>query len=81
MSNLFADDTILTVHNKDLEQVAIILIVQAVLSKIAVWCRNNKLTLNASKTEYVIYGIKARKVKAAQINLEIGGIDLKEVDS
>ena len=75
---LFADDTVLTVHNKDLKQAGII--IQSVLSKITVWCRKNKLTLNASKTEYVIYGTKARKGKAPQINLEIGGIDLKEVD-
>ena len=76
---LFADDTVLTAHSQDITQTA--KTVQLVLNKIAAWCRNNKLTLNASKTEYVIYGTKTRKNKAIKTNLKIGNINIKEVDT
>ena len=52
---------------------------QLALTKIANWCRANKLTLNASKTEYVIYGTKIRKSKAPQIRLQIGNTIIQEV--
>ena len=47
-------------------------------------CKGNKLTLNTTnttKTEYVIYGTKQRKTKAPQIELKLGDVELREVDS
>ena len=76
---LFADDTVLTAHSSNLQQAA--LTVQRVLADIAAWCKNNKLTLNANKTEYVIYGTKIRKSKAPQISLSIDGATIKEVEA
>ena len=76
---LFADDTVLTIHNKHLEQAAETM--QKTLSKIATWCKTNKLTLNASKTEYVVYGTKIRKARAPRISLQIGDAPIREVDS
>ena len=75
---LFADDAVLIVQSQDLTEVA--KVVQKVLDKIYVWCKDNKLTLNTSKTEYVIYGSKLRKAKAPKISLQIGNVQLNEVD-
>ena len=58
---LFADDTVLTVHNQDTKEATETM--QLALSKIDVWCRTNKLSLNTNKTEYVGYGTKKTKQK------------------
>ena len=76
---LFADDTVLTTHNQNINQAAET--TQLVLTKIATWCKNNKLTLNPNKTDYVIYGTKSRKTRAPKINLRIGNTDIKEKDA
>ena len=41
----------------------------------------NKLTLNAFKTEYGIFGTKTRKTKPPEIELAIGGTILKEAET
>ena len=76
---LFADDAVLILHGRNLDNVA--KVVQEVLDKINDWCRTNKLTLNASKTEYVIYGTKKIKSNTLPISLRIGENVLREVDS
>jgi hypothetical protein len=76
---LFADDTVLTAHGKCLKVIAEL--IQAVLYKIHVWCRENKLTLNAKKTEYVVYGTRTKRANAPPVSLYIGGTLLKEVNS
>jgi hypothetical protein len=74
---LFAD--VLTVHGKCLKVIAEL--IEAVLCKIHAWCRDSKLTLNAEKTEYVVYGTKTKKANAPPVSLHIGGTLLREVNS
>jgi hypothetical protein len=76
---LFADDAVITAHGKYLKVIAEL--IEAVLCKIHAWCRENKLTLNAEKTEYVVYGTKTKKANAPPVSLHIGGTLLREVNS
>ena len=76
---LFADDTVLTIHNKSLETAAKIM--NTILKEIHRWCAENKLTLNAKKTEYVIFGTTRRKRGADPIQLTLGDTTLREVQS
>ena len=50
---LFADDTNLFYNHKDLCQATSVINIE--LNKISVWFRANKLSLNASKTNYIIF--------------------------
>lgn len=77
MFTLFADDAVFTLHGKEIKDIAPEM--QKVLNKISTWCNANKLTINAKKTEYVIYGTKKKLAKATQIELKIGKDLLKEV--
>ena len=76
---LFADDTVLTISGKNI--VEITRIMQMVLDRIYEWCTENKLSLNTSKTEYVIFGSKQKKAKEGRIALILGNELLREVDS
>ena len=51
---LFADDSLLFIHGKNLEEIKNVL--DEELPRIQNWFIMNKLTLNASKTEYMING-------------------------
>ena len=77
---LFADDTVLMVRNKSISVAETIM--NEILQEVDGWCINNKLTLNAKKTEYVIYGTKnMKKNQLTQITLILGRTKLNEVDS
>ena len=76
---LFADDAVLTIHNKCIRVAKEI--ANQILKKINRWCNENKLTLNAKKTEYVIFGTKVRKSQAQAIDLKLGEAQLREVES
>ena len=52
-----------------------------ILKNIHQWCAENKLTLNANKTEYVIFGTKHKKRQAQPIQLKIGNAILNEAES
>ena len=73
---LFADDAALTVHNKDFQRA--VDQVGMVLTRVNLWCSENKLSLNTKKTEFVIYGTKSRKARAQPITLHIGGNQIRE---
>ena len=76
---MFADDAVLTVDHKSIKQAEKIM--NEILKNIARWCTENKLTLNTKKTEYVIFGTKAMKRKAGQIELALGEETLREKQS
>ena len=52
---LFADDSLLFLNGKNLHEIQETLEIE--LPKIEKWFLSNKLTINASKTEYMINGI------------------------
>ena len=76
---LFADDAVLTVKNNSSKNAEKIM--NGIFKNVHQWCAENKLTLNTSKTEYVIFGTKQKKKNSQPIELRIGENILKEVDS
>ena len=74
---LFADDTNLFYSNAKLA--LLINTVNAGLDTLAVWFRANKLSLNVSKTNYIIFGRK--KLPSIIPDILIDGVRVKRVDS
>ena len=76
---LFADDAAVTFVGKSIKELE--KIVNAFLQDLNTWCDESELTLNANKTEYVIFASKQAKTKAPKIEIKIGTHALNEVDS
>jgi Reverse transcriptase (RNA-dependent DNA polymerase) len=77
---LFADDTNLFLSDKNLS----VLLSKAnlELSKLSTWFIANGLTLNASKTNYILFGSKRHRHDDPQdISVKLNGNDLLKVDS
>ena len=81
-ANLFADDTNLSCAGLDASEIEIKL--KKDLENVHSWLRCNKLTLNDTKTEYMIIGSRYRLNKLEdfpEISLAIGDNDIKRVTS
>ena len=72
---LFADDTVLLLSNKSAKSARDKL--EEKLSQLLIWCRQNKLTMNLTKTKCMIFGTK-QKVKIS--NLKKIKLDRAELD-
>ena len=70
--NMFADDTNLCCADKNINQV--VTTVSTVLDKLCMWFAVNKLSLNVSKTSYVLFGNLN-----AQFDIAINGISINRV--
>ena len=62
---LFADDTTLQLSSKSLHDLYDLANFE--LSKIEDWCKANKLTLNASKTKYILFKNKKEDVSITSL--------------
>ena len=67
---LYADDTALYTSAKS--QIEIMLNFQLELSLVQEWLNANKLTLNANKTKYVIFGSRRTLASKPNLNLRVG---------
>ena len=76
--SLYADDTALYTSAKT--QIEIMLNFQLELSLVQEWLNANKLTLNASKTKYVIFGSRHLLTTKPDLNL-VGGNKIERVSS
>ena len=74
---MFADDTNLFISSHSLESSSVI--VNTVLAKLAKWFRLNKLTLNVSKTNYILFHSYQKKL-LTQIKLTINNIPIVQTD-
>jgi len=72
---LFADDTNLFYSNKELRK--LVLIVNWELSKLSDWFKANKLSLNAIKSNFIIFGSKRFPNDFPNINLTLDGNKLE----
>ena len=72
---LFADDTNLFYSNKELRK--LVLIVNWELSKLSDWFKANKLSLNAIKSNFIIFGGKRFPNDFPNINLTLDGNKLE----
>ncbi len=64
---MFADDTCCVNSNKNLND--LIADTNTEINKIAVWFRTNKMALNVSKTKYIIFHAKNKKVEMNELKL------------
>ena len=72
---LFADDTNILCSGKDLIELA--KTANSELSKINLWFKINKLSLNLQKTKYILFG---RRGIGKNINIEISGASINRVN-
>ena len=72
---LFGDDTVLLSSNKSAKSARDKL--EEKLSQLLIWCRQNKLTMNLTKTKCMVFGTK-QKVKIS--NLKKSKLDRAELD-
>ena len=73
--HLFADDTSIFISNKNVEELETI--VNSELVNISDWLISNKLTLNVSKSNFIIIHPPQRK-RNKQVTIKINGENLEE---
>jgi Reverse transcriptase (RNA-dependent DNA polymerase) len=77
---LFADDTNLFLSDKNTS--TLIANANLELSKLSTWFISNGLTLNASKTNYILFGnLRYRRNDLVNISIKLNGNDIVKVDS
>ena len=75
---IFADDTNVFVTGKDLNHM--VDIINKELNKLTEWMNVNKLSLNVTKTNFMIFRSKHRKAVFSN-NIKINGTDIDRVES
>ena len=75
---LYADDTALYVQGRS--QVDIMLDLRLELSMVCEWLKANRHTLNAKKTEYMVFGSKHKLQHKPDLNITIDGQKSERVD-
>ena len=79
--SMYADDTALYAMSRDIDE--LIDIMNKELVKVRDWLIRNKLSLNVSKTEFMLMGTRPRlaAVKDREVDVNINGEKLKQVHS
>ena len=78
--HLFADDTQIATASHDINEIVESLIMSDDLSNIANWLSANKLTLNKSKTEYMLIGSKRRLSQLISApTIYVGDFNIKRI--
>ena len=77
--SLYADDTAL--YTSGHTQIEIMLNFRLELSIVDHWMRVNKLTVNAKKTKYIVFGNRNQLKDTPDLNLTIGNERLERVSS
>ena len=79
--SLYADDTVLYLSGKNLDEV--VTIIQDDLVLLSNWCSKNRLTINCKKTKYCIYGMRSivKKSKTQDTILSLNNTILEKVCS
>ena len=80
---LFADDTNLFYSNSNIDELTRIVIVNLELCELSKWFRENKLSLNVSKTNFLLFGSEYCHCNILNVNTQISidGHDLERVSS
>ena len=78
---MYADDTALYAMSNDIDE--LVDIMNKELVNVRDWLVRNKLSLNVSKTEFMVMGTRPRlaAVKDREVNVDINGERLKRVHS
>ena len=75
---LYADDTIVYFAHSELSELQTK--ISQGLQKLGEWCKQNKLTINISKTKYQIFKPKGKNL-STDFYLNIGKVRLEEMNS
>ena len=67
---LFADDTNIFYSNSDTSEIENV--VNTELCKLSTWFKANKLSLNATKTNFIIFGYKKVSKHGKKIEIDVG---------
>ena len=76
-TNLFADDTSFLMSSPDLD--SLILSANNELAKASLWFKTNRLTLNVSKTKYMVFRNKAMPMDADKCKIKIDNEELERI--
>lgn len=76
---LYADDTAIFYAAKSMEEVESVLVSE--MNKIEQWLQCNKLTLNASKSKYMLFGTTARINSTQDLHIQVKGTDIKRTSA
>jgi len=76
-NSLFADDTIFCLSSSNLD--ALFNEANKELDKASIWFKANKLTLNVSKTKYMVFRNRKMQLEENVCKLEIGGRSLERI--
>ena len=78
-TRLFADDTGVFVHNRNFDH--LVSNAKSRLLEIQQWCHDNKLTINSSKTCFLIFHSKNKNKHIELQNIEIPGLKISRATS
>jgi len=78
-TRLFADNTALIIHDKNLETLNVN--ITSELIKVEKWLNANKISLNYSKTKYLLIKPKTRNATLSDFHVTIKGIKLEKCKS
>ena len=78
-TTLYADDTALLISDSNI--LSLECKVNHELEKIKLWLQNNKLSLNCSKTNYMIFNKQPHKTCHFDLKLYINNISIQRVNS
>ena len=79
LTRLFADDTCLSIHHENTSQLK--MIAKTNFKLFAEWCECNKLTINYSKTHFILFHAKNKKIPNDFDKIEINNNIIKRVNS
>ena len=74
---LFADDTTFQISSNNIAN--LYKIANEEIAKASVWFKANKLTLNISKTKYMLFRTKNMKVDFDKVALKLDGTDIERI--
>ena len=77
--SLFADDTVATLSGKNLQ--TLVSSVNREISNVSLWFKVNKLSLNHSKTNYIIFRTRKRRVPTNLPEIFIDDVTINKVDN
>ena len=78
-TSMYADDTAVFYFAKDVDD--LVLSIQYDMQSISYWMRQNRLSLNVSKTKFMLVGSKQRINQAGNVNISLDGEMVESVQT
>ncbi len=78
-TSMYADDTAVFYFAKDMDE--LVLSIQYDMQSISCWMNENRLSLNVSKTKFMLIGSKQRVTRAGNIGVSLNGERVESVET